>query len=91
MIRNVALSAALCLAAVCRGEAQSQGVPSPVQAPPSGPVGAPLIDLYTHLHSNPELSFQESATSALLAEELVALNFDVTTGLGDEWVRAKAS
>jgi len=91
MIRTAALSAALCLAAACGGEAQSQGAPSPMQAPPSGPVGAPLIDLYTHLHSNPELSFQESATSALLAEELVALNFEVTTGLGDEWVRAKAS
>ncbi|MEO0786609.1 MAG: amidohydrolase, partial [Pseudomonadota bacterium] len=34
--------------------------------------------------------FQESATSALLAEELRALGFEVTEGLGDEWVRAKA-
>jgi hypothetical protein len=91
MIRTAALSAALCLAAACGGEAQPQGASSPMQAPPNDPVFAPLIDLYSHLHSNPELSFQESATSAVLAEELEALNFEVTTGLGDDWVRAKAS
>jgi len=49
-----------------------------------------LMDLYTHLHANPELSLQESETSALLAGELERLGFDVTTGLGDDWVEAKA-
>ena len=53
-------------------------------------VGADLIDLYQHLHANPELSFKEADSSALLAAELSALGFEVTTGLGDAWVRNKA-
>tara|TARA_B100000678_G_scaffold64418_1_gene52516 strand:- start:147 stop:1511 length:1365 start_codon:yes stop_codon:yes gene_type:complete len=52
--------------------------------------GADLVDLYKHLHANPELSLMENDTSALLAKELEALGFEVTTGLGDEWVRQKA-
>ncbi len=52
--------------------------------------GADLITVYQHLHANPELSLQEVNTSALLARELESLGFDVTTGLGDDWVRAKA-
>ncbi len=51
---------------------------------------ADLVDLYTHLHANPELSLQEDDTSALLAGALERMGFDVTTGLGDDWVRAKA-
>ncbi|MEO1015948.1 MAG: amidohydrolase [Pseudomonadota bacterium] len=46
--------------------------------------------LYQHLHANPELSFKEAATSELLAAELRALDFEVTTGVGDDWVRAKS-
>ncbi len=53
-------------------------------------VPADLAELYTHLHSNPELSLQEDDTSALLAGELERLGFAVTTGLGDDWVKAKA-
>lgn len=52
--------------------------------------GAPLQDIYTWLHSHPELSFKESRSSLLLALELEALGFDVTTGLGDSFVRTKA-
>ncbi len=46
--------------------------------------------LYRHLHTNPELSFQEVESSKLLASELSALGFEVTTRVGDDWVKAKA-
>ncbi len=41
-----------------------------------------LVDLYKHLHSNPELSFHEVNTSARLAEEFRKAGFDVATGIG---------
>lgn len=41
-----------------------------------------LFELYQHLHSHPELSFQEEHTSARLAEELRKAGFEVTTGVG---------
>src|SRR5580704_15700227 len=39
-----------------------------------------LEKFYKHLHSNPELAFQEVNSAALLAKELKALGFTVTTG-----------
>ncbi|MFN7054548.1 M20 family metallopeptidase [Hyphomonas sp.] len=50
---------------------------------------ASLIELYRHLHANPELSFREAESSKLMASELRALGFDVTEGVGDAWVREK--
>ena len=41
-----------------------------------------LIALYEHFHANPELSFQEHATAARLAEEMRAAGFEVTEGVG---------
>jgi hippurate hydrolase len=41
-----------------------------------------LVDLYRHLHQNPELSFQETKTAARLAQEVRGLGFEVTTGVG---------
>ncbi|MEX0299444.1 MAG: amidohydrolase, partial [Kordiimonas sp.] len=41
-----------------------------------------LESLYTHLHSNPEISLQEEQTSARIAEELRNIGYDVTTGVG---------
>jgi amidohydrolase len=41
-----------------------------------------LETLYQELHSHPELSFQETATSAKLADRLKALGFEVSTGVG---------
>ncbi|MEO0872477.1 MAG: hypothetical protein AAFY19_11075, partial [Pseudomonadota bacterium] len=92
MIRIAAFAAALLAGSACSNEAQSQDAAAQAATPTAASLqtGVPLTDLYTHLHANPELSFQESATSALLAEELRALGFDVTERLGDEWVRAKA-
>lgn len=41
-----------------------------------------LIQLYEHLHANPELSFQEEKTSARMAQEIRALGFEVTEKVG---------
>jgi hippurate hydrolase len=45
-----------------------------------------LVELYKHLHQNPELSFEEAKTSARMAEELRACGFEVTTGVGGHGV-----
>ena len=37
-----------------------------------------ILDLYKHLHSNPELSWQEFKTSNLLADKMEGLGFTVT-------------
>lgn len=52
--------------------------------------GKPLREIYEYLHRNPELSLQEKNSSAILAAEVKALGFDVTTGVGDAWVKARA-
>jgi len=41
-----------------------------------------LQPLYEDLHRHPELSFQETATAAKMAERLKGLGFEVTTGVG---------
>src|ERR1044071_1852549 len=41
-----------------------------------------LFELYKHLHSHPELSFQEEKTSALVAEELKNAGYEVTSKVG---------
>ncbi|MGV3587178.1 MAG: amidohydrolase [Adhaeribacter sp.] len=41
-----------------------------------------LSKLYQHLHTNPELSFQEKNTSARIASELKVLGYTVTTNMG---------
>ena len=41
-----------------------------------------LIQLYEHLHANPELSFHEKKTSARMAQEIRALGFEVTEKVG---------
>ncbi len=53
--------------------------------------GTNLTDLYTYLHTHPELSFKEARSSAILATELENLGFAVTTGFGDTWIEAKAT
>ena len=49
-----------------------------------------VFNLYKHFHANPELSFKESESAARVAAELEGLGFNVTTGLGDKWTKAKA-
>ena len=41
-----------------------------------------LFAFYKHLHTHPELSFQEEQTSARVAEALRGAGYDVTTGVG---------
>ncbi|RFB05965.1 amidohydrolase [Parvularcula marina] len=41
-----------------------------------------LIELYKHLHANPELSNEETETAARMAAELRELGFEVTEGVG---------
>jgi hippurate hydrolase len=41
-----------------------------------------LEKLYTHIHANPELSFQEEKTAKRLADELRALGYEVTEKVG---------
>jgi amidohydrolase len=43
---------------------------------------AEFVDLYTHLHSHPELSYQEAETSKRIAEELKRAGAQVTTNVG---------
>ena len=43
----------------------------------------PALDqLYTHFHANPELSLKEEKTAKRLAQELRALNYEVTENVG---------
>jgi hippurate hydrolase len=72
---------ALCLAA-------SFGAPALGQAFSAS--GKPLREIYEYLHRNPELSLQEKNSSAILATEMKSLGFDVTTGMGDAFVKARA-
>jgi amidohydrolase len=48
----------------------------------AAPNWSQLAPLYQDLHAHPELSFQEKATAAKLADRLRALGFEVTTGVG---------
>ncbi len=41
-----------------------------------------LVELYKHLHANPELSYFEQQTSALLADELSKAGYEVTYPVG---------
>jgi hippurate hydrolase len=47
-----------------------------------------LEQLYTHVHSHPELSLKEAQTAKRLAQELRALGFDVTENVGGHGVVA---
>ena len=72
--------------------------PAAAQAPASAPVDlhaaiaadydANLGALWEHLHRNPELSTLEVRTAARMAQELRALGYDVTTGVGGNGVVA---
>jgi len=48
--------------------------------------GAPLDELYVHLHENPELSFREVKTAARMAKELRAVGIEVTEHVGGNGV-----
>ena len=50
-----------------------------------------LLRTYKHLHSHPELSYQEKETSRYLARELRTLGFEVTENVGDYGVFGRTS
>lgn len=50
-----------------------------------------LLATYKHLHSHPELSYQEKETSRYLARELRTLGFEVTENVGDYGVFGRTS
>ena len=41
-----------------------------------------IEELYKDIHSHPELGFQETRTAAKLAQEMRALGYEVTEGVG---------
>src|SRR5207249_2423543 len=45
-----------------------------------------LFELYKHLHTHPELSFQEEKTADRIAGELRQIGFEVTTNIGGHGV-----
>ncbi|MFP6886342.1 MAG: hypothetical protein VB997_02225, partial [Opitutales bacterium] len=45
-----------------------------------------LVELYKHLHSHPEISFQEAKTSLRLGKEMKSLGFEVTQNVGGHGV-----
>jgi hippurate hydrolase len=49
-----------------------------------------VFELYKTFHQNPELSFKESQSAKIMANELKALGFTVSTGVGDAWTKEKA-
>ncbi len=41
-----------------------------------------LVEIFKHVHANPELGFQEVKTAALIAKEFKALGYETHTGIG---------
>ena len=68
--------------ATTEAEASNTVAPASSAATPSAETNLPkadaeLIEIYKQLHANPELSFKEAKSAALMASELENLGFDV--------------
>jgi hippurate hydrolase len=50
-----------------------------------------LMEIFKHLHTYPELSYQEKESAALVARELRKLGFEVTEEVGDYGVEGRTS
>jgi hippurate hydrolase len=80
-VHKVGLLLLVCLVSLCgRGESTAPAREL-VQARVAQECPS-LIELYKHLHSHPELSFQEVQSAARVAEELRKAGCEVTTGVG---------
>ena len=77
--RIIALSAATVL---CLASLPATADPAPLDEAVATDYEAHLGELFLHFHRNPELSFQEHATAARLAQELGDAGFSVTGGVG---------
>ena len=71
----------ICLAALC-GRGQSPAPAREVVRSRLAQECPSLLELYKHLHSHPELSFQEVQSAARVAEELRKAGCEVTAGVG---------
>jgi hippurate hydrolase len=80
MRRWMSSSACAVLASLCL--AHAAGAQDGLRASVEADYDARLAALFEHFHRNPELSYQETATAARLAEELRALGYAVTEGVG---------
>lgn len=74
---------ALVLAAASHASAQPA---APDSLRPLDAITPSLVDLYSHLHKNPELSLFEEKTAATLAARLRGLGYDVTEKIGGHGV-----
>ena len=86
-MKRVMLTTAALVLAMAAGtplSAQDTGLKAAVKAD----YDANLAILFDWFHRNPELSGQEVQTSARLAQELTALGYEVTTGVGGTGVVA---
>ena len=84
-MKRAVLALGVLVVAACAG-----ALPAAEAQPAFSASGKSLRQIYEHLHRNPELSFQEKNTSAVLAAEMKRLGFTVATGVGDAWTRARA-
>jgi amidohydrolase len=50
---------------------------------------AKLVEIFKDIHANPELGFMETRTAAIIARELQAAGYEVTTGIGSTGVAGK--
>jgi amidohydrolase len=78
---KVGLVLLVCLAA-CWGRSQSAAPARELVRSQLAREYPSLLELYQHLHSHPELSFQEVQSAARVAEELRKAGCEVTTGVG---------
>lgn len=86
-MKQIALALGMSAFAACT----SLSLSPPADAQPAfSASGKTLRQIYEYLHINPELSFQERNSSAILAAEMTRLGFTVTTGVGDAWTKARA-
>lgn len=91
MFRSVPVISSIAIAAILGACAHAQDSSQKTEITADMPTaGTNLIDLYTYFHANPELSFKEIRSSTIMANELESLGFEVTTGLGDAWTKAKS-
>src|SRR5437867_9795153 len=83
-----AVVVASCMAQALAGAAQPKGAgkfTAAIQKTIQQEI-ASLDNLYKHLHTHPELSYEEEQTAARMAKELQALGFEVTTRVGGHGV-----
>ncbi len=80
-IHKAGLVMLICLAAFC-GNGQSAVPAQELVQSRLAKEYPSLFELYKHLHSHPELSFQETQSAARVAEELRQAGCEVTTGVG---------